>query len=145
MNPALEKSLAKLTDVAGRLSRTSDALNQEIYELEKTLVGLNLGVTVWLDKVIHILPDTPSTYASQIGFTRIKDTWGIWLRRGAFVKDPEGWKPLPNVDWTFARLVNGTRQERAASVNEFPNLVELLTTTAEKQLASLEETAKGAR
>jgi hypothetical protein len=140
-DPSLTKPLARLTEVVARLHEASDSLNAMISELEAILVKLDPGLTVWCDKPVRLV----GTFGSQVGFTRVKDRWGLWIRRGEFVKDNDAWKPVPEVDWNFVRLVHATRSERAAAVKQLPGFVEEMSQAAEEQLAALERATKLAR
>jgi hypothetical protein len=77
-----------------------------------------------------------------VEFLKWKETWGLWVLRGRFVKSGDGWKVLESGERSVVRLVDATRQERVAAFDRFPGIVDTLTKEAKARLALLEAANK---
>src|SRR2546421_13104859 len=121
--PSLDKSLAELAGVVKRLNDETENLNATISNFEETLLELSPGIVVWCEDPIRRTPSTSNpglAVISHLGFTKHDDTWGLWIRRGAFVSDGQVWKPGPTPAWRFVRLTEASREERVKSIELFP-------------------------
>lgn len=146
IDPALEKSLAQLAGVLKRLNEESDTLNTTISDFEQMLVGLNPGIAAWAPNPIRLQPETDSRgEGSLLVFAKHGDEWRLWARRSTMVKSGEGWRSLPGGQSKVVPLVEATREERVAALDQFPVIVELLTQEAKARLALVERANKAAR
>lgn len=153
LDPALQQSIVQLVKVLTRLNEESDTLNKRISDFEQTLIGLNPGIAVWCPNPLRLIQarESPNhAAASQVGYAKFDDQWGLWIRRGVFTRtaDNAPWAAahFPSETWKVVPLTDATREERAAAVKEFQTLVELMTAEAKNRLEMIERANKqGAR
>ena|SRR5437763_9777005 len=144
----LNESLSELAAALKRLHDATDALNATISNFEETLLTLDPGIVVWCEDPLRVRESSESpgfAAVSHLGFAKIDDQWGLWLRRGACMKSGQEWVPTNPPNWKFIRLVDGSREERAAAIAKFPMLVDAMTQEAKERLAVLNSANKRAR
>jgi hypothetical protein len=141
----LEESLARLTKVLHRLNEVSDNLNVTITDFEDKLLELSPGISVWSLTPLQLLEG--AHWGSLLGFAKHEDRWGLWVRRGRVQATNGGWEPDPHAGFKISllKLIDATREERAAAIEQFPVLVEGMVTEAEKHVAKLARASKGPR
>jgi hypothetical protein len=140
-----QKPLAELAAVLGDLSKESDALNAAISEFEQALVAINPGIAVWCAKPIRVREVLPFIRGSQLGFMKGAVGWGLYIRRGRFVKSGNGWEPASSPDFSSVKLIDATREERVEAIELFTGLVEAIKLAAQEHLESVKRARPGAR
>ncbi len=145
-NPALNASLAELAAIVKRLNEETDKLNSVINDFEKSLVEMNPGFGLWyLNPIRTTTSATPIARGTQFGFLKWEDEWRLWIRRGSFTKSGDEWVPSGLADWKMLRLVEGTREERAAAVSHFGSFLDAMKEEAKARLKILERVRNGER
>jgi predicted nucleic acid-binding Zn-ribbon protein len=124
MTFSVEK-LEQLAQIAEALNRETDNLKDTVSELEKRLGKMNIGATVWLERLLE-WSDEGNDTAYELGYTKIKDKWRIAVR----VKGEEG-SELP--------LSKAPRLVRAIALRHLDELLDLLTERATKFLETLKK------
>jgi hypothetical protein len=144
-NPALDASLAELAAVLKRLSDESSVLNETITDFEKTLVEMGPGFAVWTRTPFRVVPyATPGgIFGSTLGFGKHGDHWRLLVRRARYKKNGENHEFSESV--STMPLVDATRDERAAAVSHFEELVAGLKDGAIARLKVVEAAQKQAR
>jgi hypothetical protein len=102
--------------------------------LDAALKKLNLGVSAWVRITGGSADPDGRWWARSIGYTKVKDKWGIALRDASGnVQDPDD--ELEQV-WLFSEA---PRWMRAESVGRIPDLLEALTKQAEETTKTVEK------
>jgi hypothetical protein len=114
----------QLSHAATDLNTASDELAKPIKVWEVALKKLNLGVPAWVD--ISKGGDEPDWWDRGVGYTRLKDGWGIALRTrsGNYNYPDEGSEEL----WAFN---DAPRWLRIEGVGKLPDLLGALLKQAE--------------
>jgi hypothetical protein len=145
MSSPWDKSLAELSSVLKDLEEESEVLNRTIADFEQALVNTNPGIAVWCAPPLRLENNEAQyTSGSQLGFAKFGAGWGLYVRRGDFEKDGEGWVADPN-GWTAVKLLDSTREERVLALDRFAGLVEALKVAAHEHLESVKRANKGRR
>jgi hypothetical protein len=144
LDPALGKSLEQLSAVAQAINETSANINRVISEFEKSLRTSNPGVSVWCSSFLRFNEFTQ--VGSQLGFGKNEDDeWGLLVRRASYGKTNGQWRLQTNRPVTILKLLEATRDERAAALEKFGLLVEELTHVAQEHLEMLRQSNRQAR
>jgi hypothetical protein len=114
---------------AERLNKLSDEANKKLAEVEKNLVGLNLGIEFWYSQPIHrddavgtfSRDDTSEKLVQVLGFARVDDKWCLAV------------KPIKLVDGFFEGDTSAPFQNRYSG----GKVVALLQASRDMRLASL--------
>jgi hypothetical protein len=106
-------------------------------------VELNPGIPVLLEHPFRFIPSDQT--GSRLGFLKLSDQWGLCVWRGKFAKSGDSWRPIIGAQvGVMVRLLEATREERVAALDEFPRLLEALTKEAKDKLALVEAANKRA-
>jgi hypothetical protein len=141
-DPAFAKSLDELAAILKRLNEESDKLSARISQFEATLLALNPGVSASVGKPFRL--NEVDGAGAQLAFLKWEEKWGLWVVRAKYQKVGDGWRLSPGGGQSVIRLVDATREDRAAAVEQFPHLVEVLKAAATKRLALIEAANKRA-
>jgi len=137
----VQKHFQALSSVASSLNTASDALTKVVTSLDEALKRLNAGVTAWVTFRSHVEPNSDSeTYdEDQIGYCKIRGTWGISLRH---IWGNSGWEEH-NSDgpWLFN---DAPRDLRLHSVDKIPELIEALAKEASETAKQVRESTQRA-
>lgn len=136
---SLSDSLRRLQGVVDRLNAETETLNRTIEGFETTLAAMSPGITIWTSPLIRFDPST--NQGSQLGFMRWRDGWHLAIRRGRFLSGPDKPDPMDD-DLEYVRLLEASREERAAAVPLFPRLVADLTKETVERIAILQDVNK---
>ncbi len=82
--PAKERiasSFKQLAAVSTDLNSAADELSKTITSLDEALGALNLGVSAWHQVAGNEDPQNGSYWSRDIGYARVRNTWGIAIRR----------------------------------------------------------------
>ncbi len=116
----------RLSDAAVDLNAASDELAKPIQIWESALKKLNLGVPAWFE--ISSGGDEGDWWNRSVGYTKLKDRWGIALRtREGCSFHPEG--GVEEELWAFNEA---PRWMRIESVGKLPELLDALLKQAEE-------------
>jgi hypothetical protein len=119
-------AIKKLSVAAIDLNTASDELGKAIAILDAALKKLNLGISAWLQLSGNEDPYGGDWWSRDIGYTKIRDRWGIALR------DRKGDYNNPQFDQSEEWLFNeGPRWLRIVAVGKIPELLEALLKQAE--------------
>jgi hypothetical protein len=72
-----------LTEQAALLNKESDELVRAVVTLDAALQGLNLGIVCWTPFTEARRIEDPSHVTFDLGYARVKGTWGIAIREKA--------------------------------------------------------------
>lgn len=122
----LAATLARAKDAGARLQESTEALNNGLRTVEKTLAELNLGVRA------TVALETPSEVVGErrrlLGFGKYDNAWRLIV----FSIDADNPEPEEE-DWEQVPLMNCNRETRAAAVDLLPELVRALAAQAEAE------------
>jgi prefoldin subunit 5 len=130
-----------LSSVASSLNTASDELTKVVATLDESLKKLNVGLTAWVKfRDRSEAPDDPNDYdEDQIGYCKVKGTWGIALRH-VWGNPPWDERHGEEGPWLFNEA---PRDMRLQGVDKIPELIEALnkeaSETAKKVQAKTEE------
>ena len=137
----VQKHFQTLSSVASSLNTASDALTKVVSTLDEALKKLNVGVTAWVTFRNRVDPTSdPENYdEDQIGYCKIRGTWGISLRH---IWGNPGWEDF-NSDgpWLFN---DAPRDLRLHSVDKIPELIEELGKQASETAKQIRESTQRA-
>jgi hypothetical protein len=137
----VQKHFQALSAVASSLNAASDALTKVVSTLDESLKKLNVGVTAWVTFRSRADANSdPETYDDdQIGYCKIRGTWGISLRH---IWGNAGWDDH-NSDgpWLFN---DAPRDLRLRSVDKIPDLIEALGKEASETIKQVHESTQRA-
>jgi len=137
----VQKHFQTLSSVASSLNAASDALTKVVSTLDEALKKLNVGVTAWVTFRSRVDPTSdPENYdKDQIGYCKIRGTWGISLRH---IWGNPGWEDF-NSDgpWLFN---DAPRDLRLHSVDKIPELIEALGKEASETAKQVRESTQRA-
>src|SRR3954470_11226589 len=110
--------------LASKLSRSTDALNARLAQMEKDVAALRLGVEAWVT-ISSASSDEHDEYTTQVGFAKHAGEWKL-MRRSGFELDEaiRGASPL----------LQASREERLIAADRLPELLEELVSSGERQL-----------
>lgn len=119
----VQSSFKQLSRAAVDLNAASDELGAAIKVWEKALKKLNLGVPAWVE--ISSGGERPYWWDRSIGYTKLKDAWGIALRTRSGIQDDDD----DSVEvWAFN---DAPRWMRIEGVGKLPDLLDALLKQAE--------------
>ncbi len=119
-------AIKKLSVAAIDLNTASDELGEAIAVLDAALKKLNLGISAWLQLSGNEDPYGGDWWSRDIGYTKIRDRWGIALRgRKGNCNNPQFDQ---SEEWLFNE---GPRWLRIVAVGKIPELLEALLKQAE--------------
>jgi hypothetical protein len=119
----VQKQFQALTSVASSLNAASDALTKVVATLDEALKKLNVGLPAWVTFRFRIDENPqPGDYdEDQIGYCKIRGTWGIALRHiWGNTKSADGDSEGP---WLFN---DAPRDMRIDGVDDIPKLIQEL-------------------
>jgi hypothetical protein len=123
----VQKHFQALSAVASSLNAASDALTKVVSTLDESLKKLNIGITAWVTfrRRVDANGDPDDYDEDQIGYCKIRGTWGIALRR---TWGNTNWEDS-NYDgpWLFN---DAPRDMRVIGVDKIPKLIEALSERA---------------
>lgn len=128
-------NLDQLRVLSARLNEASDALSQQIIQLEAILNGLRLGLAAWVE-VRRYTEEAESghllTYVEHLGYTKQSGKWGLFLSQGYEEFDEQD---------SVVPLKDAPRLDRMTAVDKIPDLVTKLETEAVAMAAATTEKA----
>ena len=123
----VQASYKQLSLAANSLNAASDELGKAISVLDAALQKLNLGVSAWAQLSGNEDPGTGTWWNRSVGYTKIRDKWGIALRTAG------GNYNFPDDDSEELWLFNDApRWMRIEAVGKIPDLLEALLKEAEE-------------
>lgn len=112
-------SFQQLAAASGDLNSTANELNETIETLNDALHSLNLGVSAWHQVAGNEDPQDGSFWSRAIGYARVRNKWGIALRKTAGdLFDPEDYNEEV---WLFS---DAPRWMCIESVGKLPDLID---------------------
>jgi hypothetical protein len=137
----IQTNFQALSSIAGSLNAASDELTRTVGILDESLKRLNIGLSVWVQFSSVSFEDEPEQYdEGQIGYCKVKGTWGIALRRiwghQAFDRYNE------DGPWLFN---DAPRAMRLQSVDKIPRIIEELAKEAVDTTKRIEAKTKEVR
>ena len=121
--------LAKARELKPRLAAAADKLNAKIAEFEKTLGSLKLGVMA----SVALSSEEQVSAGVDLRFAKWRDEWRL------VVVDYDYSHGLD--EESFELLQNQSRETRLAAVALFPELVDELLTSAEREIERVDASA----
>jgi hypothetical protein len=127
MKPAsLAERLARACDISNEINAATDALNDELADLQKKFADLRLGVEAGIHLETTVEEDAHG-YLRMLWFEKVNADWLFTIRKGQ--EENLGMTPL----------LKAAKQLRLESAHKMPELLEALITHAEKQVEEVEE------
>jgi prefoldin subunit 5 len=135
----LAAAYKRLAASAAILNAASDEFTEPIAELDAALAKLNIGLITW-EKIIAGEDNGGGFWSREVGYTRVKGTWGLAIRTLA---GQYGWEEDASEEtWLFR---DAPRSYRIEAVEKLPDLLEGLIGNADKTSKKLKEKAVEAR
>lgn len=151
--------LSNLAETAATLNKESDHINTLIEQLGEKLRKLNIGIEVWVEEpelssvedeeeVGEVEEGNPikqdSSYDTQLGFTRLHDTWQLAVRQVLYRRYPDygsRWD-FVRVESDYSRLLDASRSIRIAALAAFPALLKKLQEETEAAVRTIRDAKK---
>jgi methyl-accepting chemotaxis protein len=127
-----------LSTVATSLNAASDELTKVVGSLDEALKKLNVGLTVWVPFRFREHPQADWYDRDQIGYTKVQGTWGLALRH-IWGDEEDHHEDGP---WLFK---DAPRELRIECLDELPEVIEQLATSATATTKRVQEKAKQVR
>jgi len=122
----VQTAFRQLSNVATSLNSASDELGKTIAELDAALKQLNLGIGAWV-QIAGNTDEHGNFWSRRIGYTRIRNQWGIALREESGNENfEEGYQEEA---WLFN---NAPRWLRIEGIDKIPELLEKLIQQADE-------------
>jgi hypothetical protein len=147
------RALSGLRASADRLNSATDNINKFLATAQAQIIGSNIGIEAWLDS--HPLAEdewrggsgrwaTSHGTRTLLGFCKIDGRWALSIREQKFERGNfEGDEECPYFEPAYASeaepLLKASRPLRLAALAALPQLVELLSTTADQAYDRLAE------
>jgi hypothetical protein len=131
----IQKHFKTLSSVASSLNEASDELTAVVSILDEALKKLNVGLTAWV--TFHSRPDNEDAGnydEDQIGYCKVKGTWGIAFRH---IWGNANWEVFHDEGpWLFN---DAPRKMRLRGVDKIPDLIEALSKEAAETTKKVHE------
>lgn len=152
--------LVSLEQTAQSLNRVSNSINTILAAVEKKLVESNVGLEVWLNRVLGSTMSKARVdqnfgrvdYSLQreLGFAKLNGTWcltvrGVRTNDTFFEGDPKCPIHYEEVVEEPIPLMQASRQERIAALSLLPDLLEAIENEATRAIQTIEEATKFVR
>ena len=135
----VETHFKALSSVASSLNIASDELTRVVGVLDEALKKLNVGLTAWVSFVRWTC--APDEYdEEQIGYSKVDGKWGIAIRR--IWGDNTAGEGNIQGPWLFN---DAPREMRLRAVDKIPEMIEALSSEADKTTKSVEEKTEEVR
>ena len=130
----IQISFRQLSDAANSLNKLSDDFGKLASDLDSSMQRLNPGVSAWVT-FYNVSTDLVAmeTTTQQIGYARIEGKWSLAIRSYMENLGKEGWYGMK--EWRFN---DAPRDMRMRSIEQLPNLCELLANEASKAAMEVE-------
>lgn len=142
-------SLDDLQPLSERLNAVSDELNTSLKEIEARLVGLNVGLEVFVDlrpeQSWYLSSDEADEVSEPPGFSWVQQQlglarmsagdWKLVIKRRNFVERDKQRAETPS---TTCPLLQAPREDRLAAVTKIPELLAAIQTKASAAIERIE-------
>ncbi len=129
---ALAEALSRARALSAEMNSATDQLNRALYEAEKAIADLKLGVTA----SVNVVSDPESAWYEVLSFGKVNQTWRLMWETG-YADSEDSPEVTP--------LVNASRATRLSAVDSLPALVEALIRTASEEVETVRAKAKAAQ